>query len=110
MRTETVYCVKYALTTGITWVLGYETLSGCFMRIEDECFQSLTKHEWARDGSKALELAAVLLAKKIKSIEKKRNSLLQMRFELPPKLEVVDAADAHPKLEVVGAKSGRLPG
>lgn len=98
MPTETVYCTKYALTQGIIWVSGYEILSGRFMRNEDGLFQSLSQNEWARDGSEALELASEMRVRKIKSIEKQRDKLLQMGFELPP------------KLEVVGATTGRLLG
>ncbi len=98
MPIETVYCTKYALTQGIFLILGYETLSGRFMRNDDGFFQSLSKNEWSRDGDKALEFATEMRVRKIKSIEKQRDKLLQMGFELPP------------KLEVVGTTSGRLPG
>lgn len=98
MPIETVYCTKYALTQGIILILGYETLSGRFMRNDDGFFQSLSKNEWSRDGSKALEFAIEMKHRKIKSIEKQRDKLLQTEFELPP------------KLNVVGATTGRLPG
>lgn len=104
MPTETVYCIKYALTKGIILILGYEIMSGRFMRNEDGFFQSLTKNEWTRDGNKALELASTMRARKISSIEKQRDQLLQTIFELP------DKPDAHPDFNVVGTITERLPG
>ncbi len=96
--TETVYCVKYALTQGIFLITGYQCGPGRFVRNEDGYFQSFTKTEWSRNGEEALELANEMKHRKIKSLGKQRDKLLQMGFELPP------------KFEVVGTKTGRLPG
>ena len=90
-KIETVYCTKYAITQGIFRVLGYETELGRFVHTDNGFFQSLGKSDWARDGNKALERADEMRVKKIKSVEKQRDKLLQMEFELPPELEVVDA-------------------
>ena len=98
-KTETVYCIKYALTKGIIRVSGYAIPdSDAFMRGDTGMPQYLKKNEWARNGGEALELAGEMKRRKIKSLEKQRDKLLQMGFELPP------------KLNVVGAKTGRWRG
>ena len=98
-NTETVYCVKYALTQGIIQVSGSAELdSEGFMRTDNGMTQYLSRNEWSRNGEEALELATAMKHKKIRSIQKQRDKLLQLGFELPP------------KFNVQGTKSGRSPG
>lgn len=103
-KTETVYCIKYALTQGIIRVSGSAIPgSDAFMRRDTGVPTSyLKKNEWARNGNEALELARDMRQRKIKSIEKQRDKLLQMGFELPDKPK-------HPAFNVKGTISGRVP-
>ena len=73
-KTEEVYCVSYALTTGIEIVLGQEHGDkGRFMQT-DAGFHLLRKGEWARTESEAFDLAEGMRVKKLASLEKQRKS------------------------------------
>lgn len=101
-KIEIVYCTKYALTQGILLVSGSVELNGeGFMRRDNGMSQYLGRNEWSRNSEEAVRLATAMRDRKIKSIEKQLDKLLQMGFELP---------DGHPTFNVRGTMTGRLPG
>lgn len=82
-KTETVYCLKYALTTGIIEIVGHEIENGLFMRTDVPCVQCLGKTEWVRDAEEALALAEALRVKKLESLERQTKKLKSMVISVP---------------------------
>ena len=80
---ETVYCLKYALTSGIIKITGYARDNGRFMRKDTGWYQSLGQNEWARTGEDAIKKAEILRERKLVSLTKQVKKLEEMTFEVP---------------------------
>jgi hypothetical protein len=80
---EKVYCVKYALTSGIFFMTGTEEPNGRFMRCENGFYTSFSSKEWDRTAAGALEKSKALLEKKLKLLEKQQDKLRNLKLELP---------------------------
>jgi hypothetical protein len=80
---ETVYCVKYALTTGIFKVVGKTTSDGYFSERGESGWPTgliLSRNDWARSWDEAVLAAEKKLDKKIKSLEKQLIKLRKKTF------------------------------
>lgn len=73
-QTIQVWCVKYALTQGISPVVGYEIEGGRFI-MPKQYYQCLGKNDWARTLASAKEAAEEKRLKKIASLRKQLEKL-----------------------------------
>lgn len=80
-KTEEVYSVRYALTTGIKMVSGYEHGKERFMQT-DAGFQLLRKTEWARTEWEAFDLAEGMRVKKLISLENQLRKIASMEIKI----------------------------
>jgi hypothetical protein len=80
---ETVYCVKYALTTGIFKVVGKSTDDGYFSESGKSGYPTgliLGRNDWVRSWDEAVLAAEKKLDKKITSLEKQLIKLRKNTF------------------------------
>ncbi len=81
-KTETVYCLKYALTQGIFTIKGYELDSGSFMATS-RYYQSFSSSNWTRCPKEAIHMAETLRKKKITLLRKQIVRLQAVEFKVP---------------------------
>lgn len=81
-ETEVVYCIKYALTSGIFLITGYETDPGNFY-CPKEWQKYYHKGEWARLPEEALKICEKKREAKLKSLRKQLEHMSTLTFKLP---------------------------
>ncbi len=100
--TETVYCIKYALTKGVLLAEGHEIQSGGFMYDTDwptgggHYHEILHAGQWTRNSVEALVLAGLMRTKRLKELQ-------ALSFDLPTQGDTLVGRYADDDLEVPNA-------